>query len=319
VKVQDNDAGQLGLDFVTFRGPSVGGTSFILRAPVTGGTPTNLSNALTNLGKTGTDYAVNVSPDGQWMLFDTTRFGGAVGGSLAIIPANNLVAGQQILLNGTDKITPVNGDIAIANGGNLVIYASADGPHEVDLWAAKRVDNVWSTTLITNDSTYQYNVQPAISADGTKLLFAAGNSSDAHGTEAILEVNADGTGLTPILDRASNAGAANATAYLEHPNYDYADNGDVIPGGVVFGSNWENEDQIWRKPTGVGAPAVVSAAINEFCPTVLPNGRIVTLWKDRLNTDGDVLELTVRYAEGGFVTTLLGGFSIPLQSIGASA
>ncbi|HEX2971046.1 MAG TPA: Calx-beta domain-containing protein, partial [Tepidisphaeraceae bacterium] len=73
VKVQDNDTAQLGLDFVTFRGPSVNGKSYILRAPVSGGTPANLSNALTNLGKAGDDYAVNVSPDGQWMLFNTTR------------------------------------------------------------------------------------------------------------------------------------------------------------------------------------------------------------------------------------------------------
>ena len=53
---------------------------------------------------------------------------------------------------------------------SLVVFHAGDGPHERDLWVTVRSGLAWGAPrLLTADSPYALNEQPAISADGTKV------------------------------------------------------------------------------------------------------------------------------------------------------
>ncbi|MGE5610421.1 MAG: Calx-beta domain-containing protein [Bacillota bacterium] len=330
IKIQDNDVtpslGQT-INYVTFRGPvGTDGSSFILRRPIIDDpstVATNLSNAMTNLGKAGKDFGVAVSADGQYMLIKTTRFDGDASGSLALVPTNNLAAGQQIVI-GASKVTTYDNNIAVANTNTSIIIVYAEtvyaGP-EVSgssLVAAvyDKTTKVWTKQVIADATATSkaFNIEPAISADGTKVVFAAGNPTAPGASSAlptqIMEVNTDGTGLRVVADQASVAGAANASATLQFPQYDPT-NGDIL-----FSADYSNSSQIWRK-AGANPLAVVGDTTNDFCPAVLSDGSVVSLYRDRTDTDDPAItELSLH---GAVIQSLLGTAVLPLQTLSVSS
>jgi hypothetical protein len=323
IKIQDNDvAAAPGTNYVTFRGPvGVDGSSYILRAPANG-VITNLSKAMTNLGKTGKDFGVAASADGQYMLIKTTRFAGDASGSLALVPTNNLAAGQQIAIGG-NKVTTYDNNIAIANTDTQIVIVYAEtvyaGPEisGSSLVAAtyNKATQTWTKQTLADSAatTKAFNIEPAISADGTKVVFAAGNPSALGGSSAsptqIMQVNTDGTGLTVVADQTSVAGAANAAATLQFPQYD------STTGDILFTADYNNTPQNWRK-AGVNPPAVIGDTSNDFCPAVFADGSVVSLYRNRFDTDDSAI--TELALHGGIIQVLLPSAQLPLQTLSVS-
>lgn len=288
--------------FITFRLPD--GHIYRIR-PEAGAQPVDLTLALNSLSPGTEDESVNTSPDGRWLAVVTDRFG--IGGGwpgLAVVSAD-LSSGQAVRVNG--EVIHPEGATAIASGGNLVVYSVGDGPHTRDLWAARRVNGVWSATLLTANSPYAFNSQPAISADGTRVLFDGGNQPFSTGSQAICEVRVDGTGFRKVVT-SSHRPAGSTAGPIHHADY-------APDGSIVFEADWTGE-QIWRLPVGASSPVRVSTSTNDNSPCVLPDGRIVSLWLNRPGNTEGVHELTIRSADGEFLATLLPGLDV--QDIGIS-
>lgn len=288
--------------FITFRLSD--GHIYRIR-PEAGAQPVDLTLALNSLSPGTEDESVSASPDGRWLAVVTDRFG--IGGGwpgLAVVPAD-LSSGQAVRVDG--EVIHPEGAVAIASGGNLVIYSVGDGPHTRDLWAARRVNGVWSATLLTANSPYAFNSQPAVSADGTRVLFNGGNEPFSTGSEAICEVRVDGSGFRRVVTNVQRP-AGSSPGALHHADY-------ASDGSIIFEADWTGE-QIWRLPAGSTQPVRISSATNDNSPCVLADGRIVSLWLNRPGNATGVHELTIRSANGTLLATLLPG--IDVEDIGIS-
>jgi len=306
-----------GTQFVVFRGPGTATEAgHVFRVVAQGGeVPTDISRSLNQIGPAGVDSAINLSPNAKWIVLHTTRFGGSASGSLATLRADDITSGQQIKISG-QVIVPADGPSAISGDGNTIIYAAAGATHTIDLWAAQNVGGTWSTRDLTESAqwNFNYNEMPAISADGTKVVFAAGNTTGEFGTNTIGVVNVDGSGLQTVVTAANfGPGAPPASFYVNRPAFASAS-----PSvSVFFGSNFNGgADQLWRLNAGATTASPVSSDTGEVCPAVFSDGRIASLWSNRQGNIDNVLELTLRDADGSVRGTIAPGVGLPISGLG---
>ena len=232
-------------------------------------TPEDVSAALDALSSGSEDHLLNVSPNGQWLVLETDRFGCSGWPCLAVVKAD-LSSGGAVTIGG-QAVHPEGSISAVSNDGDLVVYASQDGPHDTDLFASERSGGVWGTaTLLTGDSAYRWHTMPALSEDGDRVLFDCDNSLDDVG-EAICEVHTDGSGFRVVLTPADGPGPR----YNPLHSPDYAPDGDI-----VFEGDWDGET-IWKLPAGATTPVKVGGYNNDNSPCVLPDGSVASLWMER--------------------------------------
>lgn len=252
--------------------------------------PEDIGRTLDSLAPGGGDGLLNISPDGAWLVLETERFDPECDGwaCLAVIAAD-LSTGEAIRANG--ELVHTEGISAVGPGGNLVVYPFADGPHDLDLWAVSRSGDAWGAPiLLTENSPYAFNFQPALSDDGSKVVFNCGFASWGDEGTAICEVGTDGAGFRVVLTPADAPTDFPASGALHHP--DYAPNG-----SIVFEGDWGSE-QIWRLLPGASEPILIGEEFNnDNSPCVLPDGRIVSLWLNKPGGDG-LHEIKVMAADG---------------------
>jgi hypothetical protein len=255
-----------------------------------GAVPEDVSYELDKLG-TGDDTAINISPDGQWLIASTTRFGCAPTNCLALISQN--VCSAEVIIDAATG-TPINPDgwgaVGVMPGGDIiVIYPAEQGPHAIDLSAIVKHNGSWgSSFVLTGDGTTDYNEYPSLSSDGTKLLFDCGSNSYSGGAGTnVCEVHTDGSGFRIV--HTGNDGPAGAGNWPLHK-------GNYSPSGaLIFEGEWPDGTEIvWEFPADGSPPHKVNEDITqdgipEFTddntPCVLPNGRIVSLWLGRPAAD----------------------------------
>jgi hypothetical protein len=282
-----------------------------------GATPENISQALAALAPT-TDPSPVTSPsaspvaepvvldawvgtaaDGGWLVIGTERLHPDCAGwaCLVIMPAD-LSSAEVVTIDG--QVIHPEGPAAIAGGGNLVVYADDGGPHELDLWAITRAGENWNApVLLTGASPYANHVDPAISADGTRIVFECADQPYGADGTALCEVGSDGTGFRVALAPADVP--AGATAALRQPAY-------APDGSIVFEASWDST--IWRLPVGTAMPEPVGAGYyNDATPCVLPDDRVASLWSDRPD-GGGMHELKVMTADGTSYAMLVTGMDI---------
>jgi parallel beta-helix repeat protein len=146
-----------------------------------GAAPENISAALDALAS-GPDTWLNVSPDGNWLLLSTERFDPQCAGwaCLALLPAD--LSSAETVMSGGAVFHPDYS--AVASGGNRIVMVDGGGPHSRDLFVMDRQGAEWSSPrLLTAASPYDYNLLPAVSEDGSKLVFTC--SSDRTPCKAL--------------------------------------------------------------------------------------------------------------------------------------
>jgi hypothetical protein len=212
--------------------------------------------------------------------------------------AGDLSTGEAIQIAG--MAVHGEGFAAIASSGNLVVYSTDGSPtHLRDLWAISRVDGIWGPPQrLTGASPYAWNYQPAISDDGSKVLFDCGDQPYAATGTAICEVGTNGLGFHVVLTPADSPVEFPETGALNHPDYAH-------DGSIIFEADWAGP-QIWKLPVAGGEPVQVNADFfNENSPCVLPDGRIASSWGNREDNPDQLQELKVMSAGGDSFSMVL--------------
>ena len=290
------DSGSTGAGHITYH---LAGRAYLI-ADAAGAVPVDVSAALDALQiGSGTDGAVNISADGEWLLLSSERFHTDCQGWACLVRVpTDLTAVDTIIVAG--DVLHVGGFYAIASGGDAVFYVGDDGPHASDIFVVRRVGGGWSSPLLlTAASSHAFHNFPALDAAATRLLFTCGPTS--YGNTGICEVAVDGSSFREVLMPAHvPPGMPGAAVALHHPGY--------APGGaIVFEGEWDGE-RIWRLPVGADEPEIVSTSFtNDNSPCVLPDGRIASLWLNRPGNPSGAHELKVMAADGStFAMSIVG-------------
>lgn len=275
-----------------------------------GATSEDISQALDQLSPGGGDQLLNISPDGEWLVLETERFDPACEGwSCLVLLSADLSSADAVRING--QVIHPEGIGAVAPGGDLIVYSAGDGPHEIDLWVVSLEGESWAAPLLlTADSPYQFNRLPALSDDGSKLVFNCGPESYAGEGAALCEVGSDGAGFRVLLTPADSPPGFPTTGALHHPDY-------APDGSIIFEGDWGNE-QIWRLPPDAAEPLPVTNAFgNDNSPCVLPDGRIVSLWLDRQAGSG-LHEFKIMASDGSDFAVILPDVDVLDAGIGCA-
>jgi len=277
-------------------------------AAESGAEPEKLADALDPLSE-GTDYWIDVSNDGAWLLLQTERFFPDCAGWPCLVLVSADLSTQELVAVDGVPVRPGTGLAAVANGGNLIVYSLEGGPHLSDLWAITRDGDGWSApVLLTGEATADYLQEPSISDDGTTVVFACGADVYATTDTAICEVGTDGSGFRVVIGPDGGPAGSPVAAALRHP--DYGPNGEII-----FTTDWTGSF-VWRIGADGTGPELVGPAFGgEYLSCALPDGRIASLWPGR--SAGGNNELKVMSADGSSYVMLVSETAI--ADLGCSA
>ena len=239
-----------------------------------GATPENVSALLDPIAPfSGEDEGpIKVSRNGEWYVFASERFDAdAAGWPGLVVVAHHFLSHRSVrtssgLLHGEEPI--------VTSDGNRVIFVDGGGPHDRDIWMTEWQVTNWSDPiLLTGDSTQNINAVPSLSADETRICFDAGPLPYAVEGTGIYEVQLDGSGFKTLVVPAD--GPSGSISYYACHSGSYAPDG-----SLVFESEWNGSEQVWRR-VGSNTPELIGAAFgNDGSPAVLPDGRIASLWMD---------------------------------------
>ncbi len=283
-----------------------------------GAPPEDLTRELDRIGP-GLDGFVNVSADGQWLLVQTTRFGCGVDMCTAVV--DRAACSAQVMVSGTDAVHPEAAS-AIGARGEIVVFPAGGAHHPVDLFAVKRTTDGWSAPVnLTALSPGRYNKQPSLSMDGKRVLFDCGSDPGAGLGTSVCEVGTDGKNLRVVVGAIADTGLKGAN---HHASY-------APDGSIVFEGTWNGgAEQIWHVQEGK-VPHLVNVDVDpgdetrprysdDNSPCVLPDGRIVSLWLGRRESDkvqkDSGHELKLMNADGSGSEMLLTGVDVVDIGIG---
>jgi hypothetical protein len=274
-------------------------------------TPQDVSAVLDTLAPGGVDEWLATSHDGSRLLLNTQRWDPecAGWGCLAVVNAE-LTNGRAVHAGSGAAVVHADGFSAIAHDGRIV-FPQSGGPHTQDLWRLDPSGNDWTTAvLLTRESPFQYNTEPALSLDETRVVFGCGDQPYAVAGTALCEVALDGSGLRVVLGPSGVQPELAGAATLDHPTY-------ASDGSIVFSADRDGT-QVWRIPAGGGSPTVVASVFkNDNRPCVLPNGSIASQWLSEA-VGGDTYLLKVMLpSDRTFVTPTVGDMAPETLGCGA--
>ncbi len=249
---------------------------------VDSGDVVNVSNHLDGLTENRADTVLNLAPDGASFAVITERFDPNCDGWACVAVVASDFSSAELVAPPSGAIHPE--EVAVASGGELVVYNDSSR-----ILFVTRLDNgAWSEPVaISTSSPYAYAWRPAISADGTTVLFDCGD--ELFPATAICEVGVDGTGFQVVA--TADGGAAGSGPGVHHADY-------APDGSVVFEAEYQGSEQVWGVPAAGGAAEVIASQYtNDNSPCVLHDGRIASLWLNRPESEG-YHELKVMDADG---------------------
>jgi hypothetical protein len=288
--------------FVTYR--LAGGHVYEL--PVRAGAgAVDVSAALDHLSPGGRDEWLNSSPNGRWLLTSTDRFG--CGGWACLVRLDATLR-TAFVIRASGSLVHADAFGAISSDGRTVVYPQGGGRHVRDLWVTRLIAGRWTApALITNASPQPYNMQPAISGDGRRVLFDCGPGVPEVAGTAICSVSSRGGRVTLVI--GPRGGPGGGPHNLVHHAAFGSD------GEVVFEADWRGE-QIWRLAPGSRRPLIVSRVNDDNSPCVLPNGRIASIYFDRPGNRSGIGELRIADPDGGHGREILTGRDVADIGIG---
>ena len=247
------------------------------------GNVTNISELLAKTS-TGQEAWINLSPNGEWILLDSTRLDQNCENEGCLIYGKRDSSDFKTIKLADGSVIHPEDFSAISNDAKFIIVhlSQADGN---DLFVSKQdSNNTWSLlTNITSSSPSTDNKNPAISADGTEVLFDCGKN--------ICLVNSDGTNLKTLIHLNDKPNTTNSWESIT--NADFDTQGNVIFQGT-FVATWP-----WRYKRETSEITLINNTNNnDNFPCVLSNGDIATLWFGRAENDSGNSELKIMNKTG---------------------
>ncbi len=230
--------------------------------------PEDLTALLDRTAGQGADRWATQSTNGVWLLLGSERFG-CIDGPCLVVARADATQPERVVAD-NEAIRP-DGFSAIDALGTTIVYPAAGGTHTRDLWVTRKGRDGWSTPQsITDTSPFAFNTQPAISPDGSRIVYSCAGAPYEPAGSTLCVVGTDGTGQRTVADPHAHGGSdANALR-----------RGAWAPdGGIVFEGEWTNE-QIWRLGSDLSTLSRVSpvGVENDNSPCVTPDGHVVSLW-----------------------------------------
>ncbi len=223
---------------------------------------------------------ITVSPDGSWYVFRSERFEpGSQGNAGLCIAPSDFSRAETVVVNGTT----IHGDgmgQAVA-GGLAIVYVDGGGPHTRDLFVVRRAGNTWTGPfLLTAASPYAFHDLPVLTADNSRVVFQAGPQPYGAAGTRLCEVMLDGNGFQTLLEASAVPPGFGPSPALRVP-------APAPDGSIVFEAEWTGGEQVWRLPANRGNAVLIAARfVNDNSPTVLPDGRIASLWLEAPGASG---------------------------------
>jgi hypothetical protein len=243
------------------------------------GSMINISQHLGTLDS-GNDFWVNISPNGEWLLLESSRLHDECDDWACLIYGKRDLSEFTVVQTNSGELIHPEAFSAISSDGKIIV-AQMSLNNRFDLIVSRRTGTRWSEPqVITSASPSSTNTSPALSANGQEVVFSCGNS--------ICLINTDGTGLTTIIDPANRAEINKAGSA------DF----DPITGDIVFEGE-ENSERIWRyNRTSSNIQVINSTYTNDNSSCVLSDGRIASLWLNRAGNQAGLHELKIMNATG---------------------
>lgn len=271
----------------------------------------DVSSELERFGAGTMDRWIIPSPNAAFLALATERAPcPEVDECLAILP-RDLSRLEPVLAGGAE--VPIVGTPAVNDEGDVIVYPATGGPHGVDLWRTRRTPSGWSAAeLLTGASTAPFNNMPAISFDGTRVLFDCGrNPYPETGDNDSCEVRVDGTGFRLVATPRSMPGNRSTFTQFPHESVD----GVLLQGAWFVGAS--QPETIWLLPWG-GPPlvAVGRNLTNAVSPCGLQDGRFGALWLTRPDAPTANHELVLMERNGTIDGVLTPGVDVTDIGIG---
>jgi hypothetical protein len=260
--------------------------------------PVDVTAKLNRTSTGNGDSQLNVSPNGAWFVMRGRRLASECLDWDCLIVMNAKLS-QAYALKAGGQLAHPDGFSAISSDGKTIVYPLGGGPsHQLDLWKiTQNAQGVWSAPVVLTASLparYAWNSQPAISSDGSKVLFDCGPQAYGGPGTAICEIGIDGSGFRVVTSPANKP--PNQADGSENHHADYAD------GGIVFEGDWSGE-RLWRLTAGTAAASLAPQAVryalsNDNSPCVLRSGQIASLWLSRTGNPNGYHELKIMGPQG---------------------
>ena len=242
------------------------GTQYLAEAR-DGSLPVDVSAALDELGGAqGQHQGLNISPNGEWLVFGTSLFDEECDGWPCLALSDSRLRQVEVVLNEALPLREFAEEgLAIASSGDTIVYI-AGGDSAGQLMVISRGEPLWSKSRsITTASPFAFHNHPALSADGKRVLFDCGDTMYGGSGTSICEVGVDGSGFRNLFPDLDPEHAAH------HP--DYGEDGEI-----VFEADFGDGSYVWRLGPGDESPERFNARYGgDGYPCVLPDGRVVSI------------------------------------------
>ncbi len=262
--------------------------------PVSGARPVSVSDRLDTLSPLpsgGVDDWASISPNGDWLLISTDRFGLSNWTGLVLVRSD--MSGAEVVRDSSGEAWHADYS-AVASSGRIIVLCQVV-TNITHVFVITNVGTYWTNAVcLTAQTIYSNQGNPRISPDGSQVLFDGGLTPYSQAGTAIFRANIDGSGYTNLLGPLDGPSGSISNS-VRSPAF-------APDGSVVFEADW-NGEQIWKLAPGSHLPVVINTNYNnDNSPTVLGDGRVVSLWLNRPGGTG-VHEIKIMNMDGsgGFV------------------
>ena len=291
-----------------FRIAAMEGSKELMKLPGTMKEPVNLGLPINSISD---EYMPQITPTGSRLYFTSVRKGGFdapdpdnplwFGEDLYYVDMQGDKWGNPVLL--PEPINSYKNDATstFSGDGQTLIYVKCgqeEGIGSCDLYISQLEGDVWSKPVNLGNvvNSEDWDSQPSISADGTRIIFSSDRDGGYGGSDLFLiEKNQFGDwGVpsnlgpiinTPFTEKSPYIAADGKTLYFSsygHPGYGKAD---------IYKSVFENNK--WSQPVNLGRPLNSDGDDNYFTISASGNNAYFASTRSGGNGEYDLYEIEI--------------------------
>lgn len=229
-----------------------------------------------NSNANGTDSWINISPNGEWLLLESTRLHSDCADWACLIYGKRDLSEFSVVQTTSDGVIHPAAFSAISSDGKIIV-AQMSIENRFDLFLSRRTGTTWSEPTNITSNLSRNNRSPAISSSGEEVIFNCGDNI------CIANISNDNISPSILIEPSS---------IEELTQFGSADF-DPLSNDIIFEGEG-NSETIWRyNRTNLSSQEISNNFNNDNSPCVLSDGRIASLWLNRPENSDSLHELKV--------------------------